>query len=91
MKSKLLGALLLWFSMNASLSFAQEPPDLFQGYDGEWHHVSEKLIALAEATPPEKFVWRPATGVRSTSEVICTSARKFSDARRDRVQDARRS
>jgi DinB family protein len=24
---------------------------------------------LAEATPPDKFAWRPATGVRSTSEV----------------------
>jgi hypothetical protein len=27
------------------------------------------LIALAEATPAEKFAWRPAAGVRSTSEV----------------------
>jgi uncharacterized damage-inducible protein DinB len=27
------------------------------------------LIALAEATPPGKFSWRPAAGVRSTSEV----------------------
>jgi uncharacterized damage-inducible protein DinB len=26
------------------------------------------LIALAEATPAEKFAWRPAPGVRSTSE-----------------------
>lgn len=42
---------------------------LWQGYDGEWGHVSRQLIALAEATPPEKFAWRPAPGVRSTSEV----------------------
>jgi uncharacterized damage-inducible protein DinB len=50
---------------------AQAPPDegLWQGYDGEWGHVSGQLIALAEATPPEKFAWRPAPGVRSTSEV----------------------
>ena len=27
------------------------------------------MIALAEATPEEKFAWRPAPGVRSTSEV----------------------
>jgi uncharacterized damage-inducible protein DinB len=27
------------------------------------------LIALAEATPPEKFAWRPGPGVRSMSEV----------------------
>jgi uncharacterized damage-inducible protein DinB len=26
-------------------------------------------VDLAEATPPEKFTWRPAAGVRSTSEV----------------------
>jgi uncharacterized damage-inducible protein DinB len=32
-------------------------------------HVSQQLIALAEATPAEKFAWRPAKGVRSTSEV----------------------
>jgi len=42
---------------------------LWQGYDGEWQHTSSQLIALAEATPPEKFAWRPAPGIRSTSEV----------------------
>lgn len=42
---------------------------LWQGYDGEWRHVSQQLIALAEATPEEKFAFRPAPGVRSTSEV----------------------
>jgi hypothetical protein len=45
------------------------PEGLAQGYDGEWKHVSQQLIALAEATPAEKFSWRPAAGVRSTSEV----------------------
>lgn len=29
----------------------------------------EKLVALAEATPAEKFGWRPAEGVRSVGEV----------------------
>jgi uncharacterized damage-inducible protein DinB len=48
----------------------QDPLDgLWQGYDGEWRHVSQQLVALAEATPPDKFEWRPAPGVRSTSEV----------------------
>jgi uncharacterized damage-inducible protein DinB len=42
---------------------------LWEGYDGEWSHVSRQLIALAEATPPEKLSWRPAPGVRSTGEV----------------------
>src|SRR5207245_3412577 len=49
--------------------FAQDSLEgLWQGYDGEWRHVSSQLIALAEATPEEKFGWRPAPGVRSTSE-----------------------
>ena len=43
---------------------------VWQGYNGEWLHVSKQLVALAEAIPPEKFAWRPAPGVRSTSEVI---------------------
>lgn len=42
---------------------------IWQGYAGEWRHVSNQLVALAEATPAEKFAWRPAPGVRSTSEV----------------------
>ena len=29
----------------------------------------EALVALAEATPPEKVTWRPGPGVRSMSEV----------------------
>jgi uncharacterized damage-inducible protein DinB len=43
---------------------------LWQGYDGEWLHVSRQLVALAEAIPAEKFNWRPAPCVRSTSEVF---------------------
>jgi uncharacterized damage-inducible protein DinB len=46
------------------------PEGIWEGYDGEWLHVSQQLVALAEATPGEKFSWRPAPGVRSTSEVF---------------------
>ena len=42
---------------------------LWEGYDGEWGHVSQQLIALAEAIPADKYSWRPAPGVRSVSEV----------------------
>src|SRR5215470_8070117 len=42
---------------------------LWQGYDGELRHVERQLIELAEATPEDKFTWRPGPGVRSTSEV----------------------
>jgi len=63
-------AFFLWVLLNTLILFAQAPPEgLWQGYDGEWRHVSQQLIALAEATPTEKFAWRPAPGVRSTSEV----------------------
>jgi uncharacterized damage-inducible protein DinB len=61
-------SLLLAFVLGAAALHAQ-PEGIWQGYDGEWGHVSRQLIALAEATPPEKFAWRPAPGVRSTSEV----------------------
>jgi uncharacterized damage-inducible protein DinB len=43
---------------------------LWQGYDGEWGHVSRQLVALAEAIPADKYAWRPAPGVRSISEVF---------------------
>ena len=32
--------------------------------------AQKKLISLADATPAEKFSWRPAQGVRSTGEVF---------------------
>jgi uncharacterized damage-inducible protein DinB len=64
MRTLLLGLALATVALNAQVS-----EGLWQGYDGEWGHVSRQLIALAEATPAEKFAWRPAPGVRSTSEV----------------------
>jgi uncharacterized damage-inducible protein DinB len=60
--------LLLFLIMSATTLHAQYE-GLWEGYDGEWAHVSKQLIALAEATPADKFTWRPAPGVRSTSEV----------------------
>lgn len=70
MKTWTLTVLCLLLLVSVPRSFAQTAPEgIWEGYDGEWKHVSEQLIALAEATPPEKFAWRPAPGVRSTSEV----------------------
>src|SRR5882724_12177647 len=60
--------LLLFLIMSTTTLHAQYE-GLWEGYDGEWGHVSRQLIALAEATPADKFSWRPAPGVRSTSEV----------------------
>jgi uncharacterized damage-inducible protein DinB len=65
-----LAQILMWVALSAIPTFAQSAPEgIWQGYDGEWKHVSQQLIALAEATPADKFAWRPAAGVRSTSEV----------------------
>jgi uncharacterized damage-inducible protein DinB len=60
---KMLLAMLLTTGLQA------QTEGLWQGYDGEWGHVSRQLIALAEATPADKFAWRPAPGIRSVSEV----------------------
>ena len=44
-----------------------------QGFRGEFFanldDVEQKLVALAESTPAEKFAWRPGNGIRSISEV----------------------
>jgi hypothetical protein len=56
--------------LGAARLVAQKPyplhPDtldgVWQGYDGEWRHVSNQLLALAEAIPAEKFTWQPAPG-----------------------------
>ena len=48
---------------------AQVPPGVGEGWMGEFDHAARQLLQLAEATPPEKFAWRPAAGVRSVAEV----------------------
>src|SRR3974377_498142 len=68
-QSKLLFLFALAFAIAPS-AFAQKSLEgLWQGYDGEGRHVSEQRGSLAEAPPAEKSAWRPAPGVRSTSEV----------------------
>ncbi len=70
MKRILIQTILTALLLRTPASFAQTAPEgIWQGYDGEWMHVSQQLVALAEATPTDKFAWRPAPGVRSTSEV----------------------
>jgi uncharacterized damage-inducible protein DinB len=62
--------LLLLLACLISPAIAQTVPEgIGQGYDGELSHVTSQLLDLAEATPTDKFAWRPAAGVRSTSEV----------------------
>ena len=62
--------LLLLLVCLISPAIAQTIPEgIGQGYDGELKHVTSQLMDLAEATPTDKFAWRPSPGVRSTSEV----------------------
>jgi hypothetical protein len=48
---------------------AQAPPGVGEGWLGEFEHAQRQLLQLAEATPADKFSWRPAPGVRSVAEV----------------------
>jgi uncharacterized damage-inducible protein DinB len=68
MKLLVLSTILAALSLHAQ---RVDPLDgIWQGYDGEWRHVSNQLVALAEAIPAEKYAWRPGPGVRSASEVF---------------------
>ena len=70
MRKVILAMVLLGVELAAGPLLAQKAPEgIWEGYDGEWKHVSSQLVALAEATPEDKFSWRPAPAVRSTSEV----------------------
>jgi uncharacterized damage-inducible protein DinB len=60
---------LLLFALLSTATMHAQNEGLWEGYDGEWSHVSRQLLALAEATPADKFSWRPAPGVRSIGEV----------------------
>jgi uncharacterized damage-inducible protein DinB len=60
---------LLLFALLSAITMHAQNQGLWEGYDGEWGHTSRQLLALAQATPAEKFSWRPAPGVRSIGEV----------------------
>lgn len=48
---------------------AAQPAELGGGWLPEYGLTARQLVQLAEATPADKFGWRPAPGVRSISEV----------------------
>jgi uncharacterized damage-inducible protein DinB len=57
--------LLLAFGLTAQ----KIPEGLGRGWAGEFELVARQLVELAEATPAAKYSFRPAAGVRSTSEM----------------------
>ena len=72
MPSKILAVVssfMLTLSLATGVRAQKIPSGPFQGGMGEFDHATRQLIALAEATPADKFAWRPAAGVRSTAEV----------------------
>jgi uncharacterized damage-inducible protein DinB len=71
MKILIATIILYALSLHAQTVPPVDPIDgIWQGYDGEWRHVSNQLVALAQAFPADKYAWRSAPGVRSTSEVF---------------------
>ena len=68
---KILLLVVLVLSVATSLGQTKDQLEgIWEGYDGEWLHVSKQLTELAEAIPADKYSWRPAPGVRSVSEVF---------------------
>src|SRR5690348_6910162 len=63
--------LMLGFALLAGLAaLAQNDySNLGGGWLPEFNQSCSEILGLANATPPEKFSWRPAPGVRSISEV----------------------
>ena len=50
----LLALALIFLSASTSALAQKAPEGIWEGYDGEWLHVSQQLISLAEATPPHE-------------------------------------
>lgn len=61
-------ALALFMVLPASAQ-EQDNSTFLENYTGDFNGASKKLTDLAEATPADKFGWRPADGIRSVSEV----------------------
>jgi len=49
--------------------FAQDAAKLKAEFLANFDDTAKKIVSLAEAVPQGKYTWRPASGVRSVSEV----------------------
>ena len=67
--------LLLTMSAIAGFAAGQDSiTDAGSGWAPEFKMAGRQIIALAEAIPAEKYMWRPGAGVRSVSEVLMHTA-----------------
>jgi uncharacterized damage-inducible protein DinB len=55
---------------SAPLAAQEKPAGLIGELMADLEDVSGKLVGLAEAIPADKYGWKPAEGVRATSEVF---------------------
>ena len=66
---------LLIMSATTGIAVGQDSmTDAGAGLAPEFKMAGRQIIALAEAIPAEKYVWRPGPGVRSVSEVLMHTA-----------------
>ena len=68
------GLIVLLLALCARPVLAQTAPEgIWQGYDGEWKHVSRQLLDLAEATPPTNSPGVPPRACVRLAKSICIS------------------
>ncbi len=81
---------LLLFALLSTATMHAQNEGLWEGYNGGWSLTSRQLLALAKATPAEKFSWRSTPGVRSRL-ARCTAYRhhEFLSVKRDRAEGRR--
>jgi len=53
----------------ATVAIAGEPTGFRADLLGQIEYVQKQIMSLEDATPQDKFTWRPADGVRSIGEV----------------------
>lgn len=63
-------AVLALLALGAPARADQKPAGLKGDLIGSLDDAGKKLVSLAEATPADKFGWRPAADVRSMAEVF---------------------
>ena len=72
--SRLVPCALALTVLATSAAFAQNSATSLAGFRGEFlaqqDRVEKEILGLAEATPADKYGWRPAPGVRSVAEVF---------------------
>jgi uncharacterized damage-inducible protein DinB len=69
MKKATLAILAILVSVSALAQAPPPAPTFLTDYLSDVDGVAKKLVDLAGAVPADKYSWRPATGVRSVSEV----------------------